>query len=1020
MINILNSIYLSPDTRIARCLRLAGLALFLAVVALIMPSTSLAQSIDWERSTSPGPIARIENSMVYCDGKMWMFGGYDLNFNRMNDLWEYDTVQKTWTEHTPSPVDAPWPSRRAGHAMACDPVGHRIILFGGWTDNGNYLKGTLLNDTWEWSTNDKSWSNVTPAGTKPVPRRGAKMVYDSSNSRIVMFGGVDGTTYFPNPFPGGTQEKATWVWNLTERTWTAMQVTSESVSGRQFPGRTYHGMVYNTVTNRIWIYGGIGIIPGSAEETAVDLTDIWEMDPVTFKWIDLTPTSGAEPAGRGWAGVAFDDVTDQMIVHAGWNSLTQLDYVDDNGAAETWAFNGTSWRQIFLSLEIPGDNGALLSRDSHAMVFDPGLGRLIIYGAYMSDVLEFNVSLSKIKTAVLTTWPPQQDEHSMVYDPDRDRLMMYGGGSPEMWELSPATMTWKWHYVRGPDGRIGHAMAYESPRRKIILFGGRQRFQGGLCGTPGEAVCEGSDDTWEWDGEAKTWTKRTVTGGSPPGRYDHAMVYDTVRNRIVLFGGRDLSGTPLNDTWEWDGTTWTNVPTASGLAARFGHAMAYDPVRKTIVLFGGGNGSVKFNDTWERNSAAESVWTLRSSTGPSARVSAALSSSGDPAGGVLMVGGMADTSVLMNDAWVWDGATWTQTIVPRSTIPTPRQKARMVYDPLLRRAILFGGRDRNGVCGDVLFANVTPAVSPTPVLVTPSQSEGESLTLTALFRATSADDMTEIQLLINDTDASTGGIFLSFLPNSGTLQLRREDGSYVSGILGSADVLTNGVVSINLSGANVSKTATDVALTLAMAFSEISFNGPKNIYVRVHTGSEPPADWPWQQKGTFFVNNGNSTPTGVSVLPSSGSGASQIFTAVYRDMNGVNDLQQAYFLVNTTLSISGAVHLYYMPAYNRLHMLDDSGQPVQPGAVPGSAGTLSNGRFSVNVAQVRIVKSETDLTLTLPITFTSTFAGPKTIYLFCVDSAGAHTGAYQQFGTFTVSFTGNRLSIPAIIEMLLQ
>ena len=38
-----------------------------------------------------------------------------------------------------------------------------------------------------------------------------------------------------------------------------------------------------------------------------------------------------------------------------------------------------------------------------------------------------------------------------------------------------------------------------------------------------------------------------------------AMAYDSARERIVLFGGRTDRSGDLNDTWEWDGRTWTRV-----------------------------------------------------------------------------------------------------------------------------------------------------------------------------------------------------------------------------------------------------------------------------------------------------------------------------------------------------------------------------------------------------------------------------------------------------------------------------
>ncbi len=54
-------------------------------------------------------------------------------------------------------------------------------------------------------------------------------------------------------------------------------------------------------------------------------------------------------------------------------------------------------------------------------------------------------------------------------------------------------------------------------------------------------------DTWEWDGS--TWLPK-VTTPNPPARSGHAMAYDRLRHRVVLFGG-DHDGTLQDDTWEW-------------------------------------------------------------------------------------------------------------------------------------------------------------------------------------------------------------------------------------------------------------------------------------------------------------------------------------------------------------------------------------------------------------------------------------------------------------------------------------
>jgi hypothetical protein len=73
-----------------------------------------------------------------------------------------------------------------------------------------------------------------------------------------------------------------------------------------------------------------------------------------------------------------------------------------------------------------------------------------------------------------------------------------------------------------------------------VLFGGR------VTNSSSTAYLQ---DTWEWDGTA--WTQRVIAG--PSVREDHAMAYDSGRHVIVLFGGLGPNFTDLSDTWELGG-----------------------------------------------------------------------------------------------------------------------------------------------------------------------------------------------------------------------------------------------------------------------------------------------------------------------------------------------------------------------------------------------------------------------------------------------------------------------------------
>ncbi|MCX5977649.1 MAG: hypothetical protein NTV33_12735 [Coprothermobacterota bacterium] len=137
-----------------------------------------------------------------------------------------------------------------------------------------------------------------------------------------------------------------------------------------------------------------------------------------------------------------------------------------------------------------------------------------------------------------------------------------------------------------PSARYGHAMVYDSSRGKVILFGGANN-SGSL------------NDTWSYDPVANSWTQYSP-GFSPSARSGHAMVYDSTRGKVILFGGYSSSYSYRNDTWSYDplANRWTNLNPANPPSTRRYHAMVYDSARGKVILFGGENGGNYFNDTW--------------------------------------------------------------------------------------------------------------------------------------------------------------------------------------------------------------------------------------------------------------------------------------------------------------------------------------------------------------------------------------------------------------------------------------
>lgn len=221
-------------------------------------------------------------------------------------------------------------------------------------------------------------------------------------------------------------------------------------------------------------------------------------------------------------------------------------------------------------------------------------------------------------------------------------------------------------------GLEGMAVAYDPVRDELVIFGGVQTDQFSNPAVQG---------MWTWDGVS--FTEKTPAT-MPPNRHNAGMVWDSARNEIMMFGGRDDS-TLLNDTWTWDGTNWTDKNPVTKPTGRWSFGMAFDAARSEVVMNGGAIGSPITNETWTWNGTN---WTLETpSTIPGGRFQHGMAY--DAARGeVIMFGGRFGQTILA-ETWTWNGTNWSERspgISPSGVIaPT------MVYDAGNTQVVLFGG-----------------------------------------------------------------------------------------------------------------------------------------------------------------------------------------------------------------------------------------------------------------------------------------------------------------------------------------
>jgi hypothetical protein len=193
-------------------------------------------------------------------------------------------------------------------------------------------------------------------------------------------------------------------------------------------------------------------------------------------------------------------------------------------------------------------------------------------------------------------------------------------------------------------------------------------------------------DTWEWDGTS--WTPLPLSVQPAP-RMHHTMTYFGASSTVVLFGG-DSGANVLSDTWSWNGSQWNILQPQASPSPRAGHATCYDSARNRLVLFGGYNCCPpnRLGDTWEWDGAS---WLPASPVNtPVARALHAMAYDAARQTTVMFGGDALQSPYYLADTWTYDGSDWLQ------QAPGP-QSARyghaMVYDSSRSLVVMFGGRD---------------------------------------------------------------------------------------------------------------------------------------------------------------------------------------------------------------------------------------------------------------------------------------------------------------------------------------
>jgi hypothetical protein len=340
-----------------------------------------------------------------------------------------------------------------------------------------------------------------------------------------------------------------------------------------------------------------------------------------------------------------------------------------------------------------------------------------------------------------------------IWDPVRHRMIMFGGydGSQFRNDLitlngAPGSAWASLFVVGGPTARDGALAVYDPVRDRMILFGGNTGSGPYLS------------DVWTLSlSGTPSWTQLTPAGMPPSGRFVPSMIYDPVRDRLLVFGGTSAGPTYYNEVWQLalSGTpTWSLVTTAgTPPSGRYAHVAIYDPVRDRMLIYGGENNTVRFTQLWQLALNGTPTWLQLHPLGDAITIPAPHTPSAvyDPvADRVLFYGGYDGNtrSRLTSLSLGTSPLIWTRVSDNPLVVP-PRDWHSAVYDPDVPRMLLTGGQLDNAVTPTSTYAlaldgglSLDLTISDYPyfgtVALSPHDgcfSPGETVTLTAIPNA---------------------------------------------------------------------------------------------------------------------------------------------------------------------------------------------------------------------------------------------------------------------------------------------
>jgi len=283
--------------------------------------------------------------MAFCPatGKTYVFGGASDQHPFLDETWEWDGSSWSLVQSDVRP-----PSRVYG-AMAYDPVRKSLILHGGQDANAIYSY-TVLDDTWEWNSGTRKWSQLFPTAS-PGPQGSPGMVTDSGRGKVLLLGLSENNIFM------------VWEWDGSEATWT----NRTPVPGTVTPdlNADLNGLTFDDGRQKMFVFQGLSTWQGTTSNSV-----FWEWDPVSAGWAFRDSGDFIDFSSDYFPIFAYDSLRRRQVVAPKTDATvptTTFKTCELDTKGPTWYMRALSTGPNLLSMS--------------GMVFDSQRGVIVLFGS---------------------------------------------------------------------------------------------------------------------------------------------------------------------------------------------------------------------------------------------------------------------------------------------------------------------------------------------------------------------------------------------------------------------------------------------------------------------------------------------------------------------------------------------------------------------------------------------------------------------------------------------------------------